>query len=218
MITGPQSAAARALLKWTLADLSRESGLATATLTDFENAKRPSSSETIQKITSAFDRAGIMFTEGEGVRKRSYEIRTLRGRQGFWEFYDDIYATIKETGGEMLMHNVDESLFTKWLGDKIPSHRERMHKLGNFSQKIIIREGDMNFAVNYKTSEYRWADKKEFSSMPFYLYGEKLAMILFEQDNVSVFIIDQPQIAQSYRGLFLAAWEKAKTPTKDKDK
>lgn len=212
MITGPQSTAARALLGWTLADLAKESSLATATLTDFENAKRPSSSDTIQKIMDAFDRAGIMFTDGEGVRKRTYEVRVLRGQKGFWEFYDDVYETIKEKGGEMLIHNVDEKLFTKWLDTKIPSHRKRMHELGNFTQKVIICEGDMNFAVDYKTTEYRWASKENFAAMPFYLYGQKLAMILFEDEDVSVFIIDQPLIALSYRSLFIAAWDRAKIP------
>ena len=218
MITPSQIRAARALLDWSQVDLAGRADLSKDSIKNIETGQTSPQLQTLLKIKTAFEEAGITFTDDDGVKRRRYEIDVLKGQQGFWDFYDDIYNTIKQVGGEMLIHNVDERLFTKWLGDKISAHRERMHQLGNFSQKVIICEGDTNFAVNYKTTEYRWADKKDFSPMPFYLYGQKLAMILFESDNVSIFMIDQPEIAQSYRGLFMAAWNKAKVPTKGKQK
>lgn len=218
MITGPQSSAARALLGWTLADLARESGLAAATLTDFENAKRPSSSETIQKIISAFERAGIMFTDGEGVRKRTYEVRVLRGQEGFWSFYDDIYETIKSKGGKILVSNVDEKVFWKWLGDKRTPHKARMEKLTNFEQKIIVKEGTSELLTAYDTTAYRLLPAHQFAETPFYLYGDKLAIINFEERDVQIFIIDQPNIAAAYEKTFFALWDICRPVEKKKEK
>jgi transcriptional regulator with XRE-family HTH domain len=212
LITIQQIKAARGLLEWNQEELANHAGLHVDQVRRFEVGKSKTL-EILEAIYKAFTIQGIEFIE-EGVRKRKYEIRVLQGQQGFWDFYDDIYETIRKQGGDIFVHNVDETLFTKWLGEKRFSHRERMHKLTNFEQKIIIREGDMNFAVNYASTQYRWASANEFSPTPFYLYGERLAMVMFEDDNVSVFILDQPKITESYKILFMAAWERAKVPPK----
>src|SRR5690606_38091053 len=117
-------------------------------------------------------------------------------------FYDDVYATIRDRGGDIFVHNVDETLFLKWLGDKKEAHRERMSRLGNFNQKIILCEGDTNFAVDFAKVEYRWLPEEEFSSVPFYIYGPKLALITFEDDDVGVFILHQDDITSTFRKLF----------------
>lgn len=205
-----QIKAARALLKWNQKELATHAGLNDDQVHSFESG-RTRSLDVLEAIHRAFLAHGLEFVDG-GVVRRKYEIRTLQGQQGFWDFYDDVYDTIREHGGDILVHNVDESLFVKWLGEKRWQHKERMRKLSNFQQKIIIREGDMNFAANYATTQYRWAPKQEFSATPFYLYGKKLAMISFEPDNVHVFVIDQPKITESYRVLFMAAWERAILP------
>lgn len=217
LITTAQVRAARALLGLNQSDLAKAAGLSKDHVANYE-LERSKSLDVLEKIYAALTAKGIIFTEGEGVRKRSYEVQVLQGQQGFWDFYDDLYEVIRTNGGDILVHNVDESLFVKWLGEKRWMHKDRMHKLNNFKQKIIIREGDTDFAANYATTEYRWAAKGEFSQIPFYLYGHKLAMVMFEEEDVSIYIIDQPKIAESYKVLFMSAWERAKIPLKAKDK
>ena len=58
-------------------------------------------------------------------------------------------------------------------------------------------------------AEYRWTPKDRFSEIPFYVYGKKLAIILFEPENVSVFIIDNPKIADAYKKQFNVIWDQA---------
>lgn len=210
LITFHQVKAARGLLGWTQDELAAKAGLEVSQVRRFERGESKTL-DILEAIHIAFGNHGIEFIP-DGVRKKKYEIRVLQGQQGFWDFYDDIYETIRAHGGDILVHNVDETVFIRWLGEKRASHKERMHKLDNFQQKIIIEEGDMNFAANYTTTQYRWADKSDFAHAPFYLYGQKLAMLMFEEDDVSIFLIDQPKIAASYKLLFMNAWAKAKVP------
>jgi transcriptional regulator with XRE-family HTH domain len=207
-ITIQQIKAARALLDWTQEDLANHAGLNIDQIRRFE-AGRSRPLEVLENTYRTFISHGLAFLE-EGVIKKKNEIRVLRGQQGFWDFYDDVYETIRTGGGDIFVHNVDESLFVKWLGEKDALYDERMSALDNFRQKIILKEGDTNFAAPFKTTEYRWAAKGDFhASAPFYLYGHKLAMIMFDPEDVSVFILDQPRIADSYKTIFLSAWERA---------
>lgn len=62
-LTSEACRAGRALLKWKLADLAEETGLSIETLTQFENG-RPMRKSNRDKITAAFDAAGVTITNG----------------------------------------------------------------------------------------------------------------------------------------------------------
>ena len=75
MIDSAQIRAARALLGWRQEDLSKASGVGTATIQRIEKSKDPITGyiSTLMRIQTAFERAGILFTEddeagGFGVR------------------------------------------------------------------------------------------------------------------------------------------------------
>ncbi|WP_232627865.1 helix-turn-helix domain-containing protein [Methylobacterium sp. Leaf118] len=68
-----QSRAARALLGWQAADLARESGLDAGFVERFEAGTGDPASGQVEALRSALMRAGLVFTEGDGVR--------LSGRQ-----------------------------------------------------------------------------------------------------------------------------------------
>lgn len=57
--------AARALLDWTLDDLSRESGVAVKTIVSFEKGQRTPFPRTLRDIREAFARAGVTFSNGD---------------------------------------------------------------------------------------------------------------------------------------------------------
>ena len=57
-----QIKAARALLRWTQADLARESCLGTATIADYERGHRETD-DTQESVVRAFARFGISFSE-----------------------------------------------------------------------------------------------------------------------------------------------------------
>lgn len=202
---------------WSQEDLSKLINVSLPTLRNIEKGG-DTKQETLKNITSAFEDSGIEFTIDDGVKRKSSAMKTLQGQQGYWDFYDDVYETTKKLGGEILVSNVDELLFTKWLGERGMVHKNRMNALSKekpFSLKILIREGDSNFTVP-EYAEYRWTPKDRFSEIPFYVYGRKLAIILFEEKNVSIYIIDNPKISEAYKKQFNVIWDQAIIIPKDR--
>jgi hypothetical protein len=79
---------------------------------------------------------------------------------------------------------------------------------GKYSFKILIKEGDTNFiASDY--AEYRWVPKENFHSVPFYVFGNSLAFLIFG-DDVIVHMIQNAEIADAQRTQFKLVWETAK--------
>ncbi len=212
MLTIEQIRAARALLDWSQSDLADHADLSQTGIARIENGTNQPNTKTLEKIMAAFDKADIEFIGKTGLKKRSGEIRTLKGQQGFWDFYDDVYEAVKEFGGEICISNNDERACDKWFGpDKWHEHKNRMielNKVKDFNFRILSKEDDDYFTVS-EFAEHRWLVKERFSDVPFYVYGQKLAMFLYEPDNVSIFVIDNPKIAEAYKKQFFVAWDEA---------
>lgn len=210
-ITAAQIRGARGLLNWNQGDLSDRTGISATSIGSIENGQTQPRESTLSIIQKTFEDAGIEFAARDGVRWRANEIKTYSGQTGFWEFYDDIYETLRSAPGEVLVSNVDERDFEKWLGPKKDEHFQRMKILkGKVLYKILVREGDtFFFASDY--AEYRWISQEYFSSVPFYVYANKLAIMLFGE-TPTVIVLDYPGVAATYRAQFHALWSAAGAP------
>lgn len=60
-----QSKAARQLIDWTQADLAKASGINRATIERFERGEVTPQRRTLETIADAFERQGIVFTNGK---------------------------------------------------------------------------------------------------------------------------------------------------------
>lgn len=99
-----------------------------------------------------------------------------------------------------------------WLGEEAAgTYKESMGKLEkNFFFKTLVEWGDDYFAGS-EYAEYRWAKKDDFSNVPFYVYGDKLAIILFGKE-VIVYLLENKDISDAYRKVFNVMWERADVP------
>lgn len=216
MISSHQIKAARALIDWSQQDLAEAIDVSLPTLRNIEKGG-DAKLVTLKKIQTTLEVNGIEFGVNDGVKRRSTILRTLEGQAGYWEFYDDVYETIKKSGGEILVSNVDEREFDKWLGNRWEIQKNRMLDLSqeqDFNIRILVKEGDRHFTVP-EYADYKWTPQDRFSEIPFYVYGNKLAIILFEPENVSISIIDNPKIADAYKKQFNVMWDQAIIIPKD---
>lgn len=216
MLTIEQIRAARALLDWSQSDLADHASLSQTGIARIENGTNKPNSKTLEKIMTAFDNADIEFIGTTGVKKRTGEIRTLRGKDGFIAFMDDVYKSTLKTNSEICVYNVDEKNWIKWMGEEAyKAHSERMKAVQpDVTFRILIEEGDLFFIAN-EFAEYRWFPKELFSAQSFYAYGEKLAFIHFYEDDVQIMILSEREFAQGFRVLFDIAWNKvASAPEK----
>ena len=95
MPTIEQIRAARALLDWSQSDLADHAGLSQTGIARIENGTNQPNSSTLNKIKAAFENADIEFLGPSGLRKKTGEIKTYRGMEGFRTFMNDVYETIK---------------------------------------------------------------------------------------------------------------------------
>lgn len=212
-ITTAQIRGARGLLNWSQQDLSDRTGISSTSLGSIENGVTTPRESTIAAIMKAFEDAGIEFTTNDGVRRKSAEITILRGQQGFQKFSYSIRDCIQNDSREILQAYVDDRKFAELLGNEAYPHVERMEAMKTKRFKILQRENDAYFpAKNY--AEYRWIPSKQFLAVPFVVYGENLAVILFEPEPI-IIINNFPLVADAYRLQFLALWGHALIPPTD---
>jgi transcriptional regulator with XRE-family HTH domain len=209
-ITTAQIRGARGILNWSQNDLAERTGISATSIGSIEKGQSQPRESTLQAIQAAFENAGLEFMDNNGVRIRSGNVRTFRGKEGFLEFYEDIYQTLKKLPGEVCVSNVDEKVFVKWAGEILETHSQRMQEISGISYKILIKEGDMNFVAS-EYAQYRWIKKELFSSVPFYVYGDKLGIVLFGAVP-NVIVIENKAVSDAYRIHFLALWEDAGSP------
>ena len=214
MPTIEQIRAARALLDWSQSDLAEHSGLSQTGIARIENGTNQPNSRTLAKIEEAFDKASIEFIGERGVQRRSDEVKMLRGHKGFVEFLNDVYNVTRTNTKnlDVVVNNVAEAQFLKWERDFADVHETRMRETGA-RYKIIVEEGDKNFTAS-KYAEYKWVKSDLFSSISYYIYGDRTALIDFSEDDVLVFIINSETVANFYRTEFERVWAKATTPVK----
>ncbi len=210
--TPSQVRAAIGLIGWSGSDLAEKVGVSKQMISNYLSGKSGMSAQNLEKIAYYIDLEGLTFTPDEGVKRKTLNTKTFRGQTGFIEFMDLVYETARDVGGEFCVSNVDEALFTEHMGQEADDdYSDRMRGIkGNYNFKILIKEGDTNFiASDY--AAYKWIPEKEFQSVPFYVFGDNLAFLLFDED-VTVHLINDKKIAQAQRAQFAQSWTHARSP------
>jgi len=64
-----------------------------------------------------------------------------------------------------------------------------------------------------KYASYRWLPEKIFGEISFYVYGEKVAIISFKNNDFNAFVISHKEIADFYRQDFGRLWTQARDIT-----
>lgn len=209
-ITTAQIRGARGILNWSQQDLAQRTGISATSIGSIENGQTTPRESTLSTIRKTLENGGIEFIGKEGVRTRTGDVRIFSGKEGFRDFYDDVYETLAAKHGIVYVSNVDEKEFLKFGADLLEAHTERIKKLGGITYKILVKEGDKNFvASNY--AQYRWIPKEQFTTVPFYIYGPKIAILMFN-DEPTIIVLSYASIADAFRVQFETNWLLAKQP------
>ncbi len=207
-VSAKQVKMARANLGWTQAELAKQSKVAKDTVNNLENGATLQM-ETLNKIVNTIELHGLEFTENNGVQDRQ-GFQVYEGKTGFLDFYEDVYHTLKASEDRLVyVSNVDERQFVAWQGDQLNEHIERVKKL-KAQYKILIQHGDTYFPAE-AYAEYRWISPEAFQSIPTYLYGHKVAYIVFGH-KPQIFILNVEEITDLHRRQFEAFWKSAEKP------
>lgn len=207
MITIEQIKAARGLLEWTQDDLALFAKISRPTLTKIECRHVRPQGGTIAKIQTCLEKAGIEFLPG-GVRlvQEAFRVKVFDGESAILRFFQDVYRTHEKTGGVVRFFGLDERRFVEVLGEARTRQLVKQFDRFKIEERLLVLEGDSYFIQ--RPSCYRWLSKEAFMQVPYNVYGDKLAMIVWTP-SLKVMTIENPQIAASYRQHFDYFWERA---------
>lgn len=210
MISIQQIKAARALLDWTQDDLAKEAGLSKPAINTLERRLANPRLETLANIQKAFERAGVEFTDGQGLRLRDMVLKTVifEGNDALVRLCHDIFDTLVGTGKTLMISGIAEEKYRHFGGQRILDEIDRRIKHA-IPTKLLSCEGDKNFIEPIE--HYRWVPKAFFPSVPTYIYDNKYAIFLWGPPQ-KVVLIENAEIAESFRQQFLSLWNNAKTP------
>jgi len=217
MITGRQIRAARGLLEWKAEDLAREAGVTRVTISKIESDLVQPQEKTLTCIMAAFDKNGIEFTEGEGVRIRQQQTRLYSGKAGYRQLLDHIYETLEEKGGRIRQFNFGDGKYLPYADDFVSAHLERMADIENLDALVLSVDGEAEQPLSY--CEYRTLDKAFKAVAPYYVYGDYLVMSLNDTGHKKEFIsIHSKPLAERYVKEFDLFWNMAKAQGRKRGK
>ena len=198
---------ARALLGWTLSDLSGRSGaVSPSNLTNIENGKQKPREDTIRALRATLESEGIEFLP-DGVRLREDGISMITGDDCYLRLLDDVHDTLDRTDDD-----TDRELLIWCANDKVsaPAVNEKYRALRKDGIKMrqLVQEGD-NYLMG-PLEEYRTIPKKHFVNVVKLTYGSKHATVNGQQSRI--LIHRDKKSAQSHRAVFNLLWEKLEQP------
>jgi len=136
----------------------------------------------------------------------------LEGEDANARLLDDIYHSLKDQGGEVLIAGLaEQTQEDKEAVGRLDRHLERL-KRSKISERILIEEGDTNFVA--PAHWYKWLPKGYFSGIPFQAYGSKVALIDWGPPQ-EILVIDHEKFAHAFGTLFDVVWNLAAVPAED---
>lgn len=207
MINAEQIRAARALLGWPTTELAKRTGLTVNGINKIERGHVVAQRDTLEKIQAVIENAGVEFLPGSGVRWKDRMVTVFEGALFRRLLMDDIYNTLKDSGGEFLIaHQYEDTLHEDMGLDFLKESLHRRKKAG-IRHRLLVLEDDPGLFAPFDT--YHVLDKKYFSPYPIHIYGSKMSLSS-RQYAPKTIIIDNDRIAESARKLFEFVWDHTK--------
>lgn len=212
MISIPQIRAARALLNWSQTDLAKATGLSLNALSNLEKGQSVPRLDTMVLVQSALQDAGVEFLSGDGVRLRGevFEMEKIEGQNLVSRQLQDMLDHLLETGAKEILYN---GLDNARLEEVEPGLAEiylgyfKKFKQNRIEQKVLLREGDMNFVA--PDNHYRWVSDDLFGEIPYGVYGDTTSIFLWGPPTRLV-QIRNAAIAETFRRQFYSIWDAAR--------
>lgn len=211
MITKEQCRAARSFLGIKQAELANDCGLSKTAITHFESGLFQPRAENMTNIRAALENRGIEFVGNYGVQKRQTLFKLLEGETMHLDLWDDVFNTLKRTGGEVLISYLDERKVFQAHPEELTKHLKRLEEHG-ITERLLACEGDTFFVQPQEC--YRWLPKEVFETgVMSFLYKNKLAIQFWNRSLCLV--IENKEIYEDEKKRFEYLWENAIIPPKN---
>lgn len=203
MISPIQIRAARAVLKWSRDQLSERAGISSPSLYRIEEEEVKPRENTLRKIRIELEKAGIEFLPDSGIRPRKNMLTTFEGKDSFLYLLEDIYSSLRDTGGEVLFMYADNSISPP----SVVKSQLRMREAG-IKMRFLIEEGN-NYII-YPLEEYRCIPSHNFVNAVQVIYADKVGTLVHKEQKS--YVMQSEAHADMQRNAFEIMWSIFKQP------
>jgi len=209
-IHADQIKAARAMLDWSQEDLAQATGLSTTTIRNLETGTISPRNATNSIIRQVIESAGLELLDSEGVRRRREEVTIYQGVDSCETFFDDMLQTVKKKGGDILCSVRSQELLLRSCGVSLQGKSRMLEKLTALASfKCLVAESATT-PILKPALQFRMISKTHVGPMPYYIYGDKQALVLMESDVAFRFVVFQSASwVRLYREHFCLLWDHA---------
>ena len=207
IITPALARAARGLINWQQSDLAKQAGLSLTAIKNFESGRKRVHARTLTLIQSAFESRGVEFPSSGGVRQIEDIVSVYRftGADFITKWNEDIYATVRHPGEEVLTASVSEATWPKNEATRVYYEwRERM----NIDSKYIVPEGNTTF--NGPLKIYRLVPPEMLGKVTYGIYADRIAFVMWKKRQVV--ILRNSNVVDTFRSQFHYLWRLGKKP------
>jgi transcriptional regulator with XRE-family HTH domain len=211
MISVEQIRAARGLLNWTQRELAEAAGISARNLVLIEQGRVKPRADTLDYIRKALEKNHVMFTENRGVQlfAERFDIEKYEGPTCIETMLNDTVNILQAQKGEYLLSGTNEQKFMANAAPKVWQRYYQLLSANGISERILMQTGDRYFIG--LPSSYRWLDEAFFGTVPYSIYGDRLAIITWGPP-VRMVIVRNAAIAETFRRQFEINWANAALP------
>jgi transcriptional regulator with XRE-family HTH domain len=204
MITVAQIKAARALLGWRQTDLAKATKLSLPSIKNLERGSGSPKTSTTRTIEDVLISAGIDFIGAYGVQLRDeiFDMYHFDGDDFITQLTNDVFTVVRDASDELLIVSVNEKLFDKAAPKDMARYRTNLEKI-KYKERILIPDGH-DFFISPKSS-YRWLSSQLIGQVPYFIYGDRYAVIIWKMKRVVV--MRNKSVADSIREQFNGLWK-----------
>ncbi|TAH32676.1 MAG: XRE family transcriptional regulator [Alphaproteobacteria bacterium] len=207
MIDAKQIRAARALLNWSREELAEQTGISVPALARAETGESQLRTTSAEKIKSSLEQAGVIFTDGSGVKLKTDLVQIYEGENCYLKLLEDFEDLNVKGEKEILFSSASEKRST----DEVIEKTRLLRKKG-IKMRFLLEEGDTYIMGDL--SEYRWMHKSLFSKGDVKLvYADKVAYLVSWMETPRVVVVSEKNIAEENRRAFEFIWNISKKPT-----
>lgn len=203
---GKQIAAARQLLGWSQADLAEKAGVSKPSIIRMEKDLYSVKDDSRKSVEQAFDNHNVEFIDG-GTRINQKIVTIIEGDDCYLKLLNDVEKELKGTDQYMFLSGADETRSS----NEVTQKTKEMLKKG-ILMRFLIRENDTHIMGNIQ--QYRWMEEQLFiDSDVKVIYANKTAYLVYRANKPQIIIIDDINIAEENKRMFLFIWKMSKIPS-----
>ncbi|HLD56719.1 MAG TPA: helix-turn-helix domain-containing protein [archaeon] len=156
----------------------------------------------VKESESAFSEIIPELKKISGLGQSDFSVELYKGKEGLNTLYRDII----EQGGELLSFGVDEKTFIDFDILHFKRYVKEVDR-GKLKERILTHSEATEFGSN--KSQYRFLSKEYFSPTPVAVYGDKVAIVVWEP-TLHIVVIKSKALVKSFTNHFEFLWKIAK--------